>query len=86
MSFMDKMAQTLNKVGEKTSEVAKTTKTKMDIAKVKSNVDEKYKLLGELVYTALKENKTVDEQVQAYINEIDILKAEIANLESQLGE
>lgn len=58
----------------------------MDIAKVKSNVDEKYKLLGELVYTALKENKTVDEQVQAYINEIDILKAEIANLESQLGE
>ena len=58
----------------------------MDIAKVKSNVDEKYKLLGELVYTALKENKTVDDQVQAYINEIDILKAEIANLESQLGE
>ena len=56
MSFMDKMAQTLNKVGEKTSEVANTTKTKMDIAKVKSNVDEKYKLLGELVYTALKEN------------------------------
>ena len=53
MSFMDKMAQTLNKVGEKTSEVANTTKTKMDIAKVKSNVDEKYKLLGELVYTAL---------------------------------
>jgi hypothetical protein len=58
----------------------------MDIAKVKSNVDEKYKLLGELVYTALKENKTVDDQVQTYINEIDILKAEIANLESQLGE
>ena len=86
MSFMDKMAQTLNKVGEKTSEVANTTKTKMDIAKVKSNVDEKYKLLGELVYTALKENKTVDDQVQAYLNEIDILKAEIANLESQLGE
>ena len=86
MSFMDKMAQTLNEVGEKTSEVANTTKIKMDIAKVKSNVDEKYKLLGELVYTALKENKTVDDQVQAYINEIDILKAEIANLESQLGE
>ena len=86
MSFMDKMAQTLNKVGEKTSEVAKKKKKKMDIAKVKSNVDEKYKLLGELVYTALKENKTVDDQVQAYINEIDILKAEIANLESQLGE
>ena len=86
MSFIDKMAQTHNKVGEKTSEVANTTKIKMDIAKVKSNVDEKYKLLGELVYTALKENKTVDDQVQTYINEIDILKAEIANLESQLGE
>jgi len=86
MSFMDKMAQTLNKVGEKTSEVANATKIKMDIAKAKSNIDEKYKLLGELVYTALKENKTVDEQIQLYINEIDLLKAEITNLESQLVE
>jgi hypothetical protein len=33
----------------------------MDIVKVKSNVDEKYKLLEELVYTSLKENKTVDD-------------------------
>ena len=86
MSFMDKMAQTLNKVGEKTSEVANTTKIKMDIAKVKSHVDEKYKLLGELVYTALKENKTVDDQVQAYINDIAILKADTAPLAQHLAD
>ncbi len=85
-SFMDKMASTLNKVGEKTSEVANNTKLKMDIAKTKSSIEDKYKALGELIYTAIKENRPVDDQVQIFINEIDLLKVEIANFESQLSD
>lgn len=84
--FMDKMAQTLNKVGEKTSEVANNTKIKMDIAKIKSRIEGKYQMLGELIYTAIKESKVVDDQVQIYVNDVDLLKTEMAVLESQLSD
>ncbi len=85
-SFMDKMAETLNKVGEKTSEVANNTKIKMDIAKIKTSIDGKYKALGELIYTAIKDGVVVDNQVQVYVNDVDLLKTEMAALESQLSE
>lgn len=83
MGFMDKMTKTMNMVGEKTSEVANVAKLKLDITKVKGNIDIKYKELGELVYKAVKDERLVDDEVTLIVSEIDMLVQELNVLNAQ---
>lgn len=84
MGFMDKMTKTMNMVGEKTSEVANAAKLKLDISKVKGNIDAKYKELGELVYRAVKDERLVDEEVTLIVAEIDLLVQELNVMNAEL--
>lgn len=86
MGFLDKLNQTLNKAGEKATEMANVAKIKMDISKYQGSVNSKYAKLGELVYKSEKEGLDIEEEAKTYVNEIDMLFEEIKKLNLQLAE
>ncbi len=85
MGFLDDLGKSLNKVGQKTSEMANEAKLKLEITKHKSNIDKKYEELGARVYFLAKENMELDESVSSIIGEIDQLFLNIANLEKEIS-
>jgi len=86
MGFLDDLGKSLNKVGQKTSEMANEAKLKLEITKNKSNIDKKYEELGARIYFLAKENMEPDESVTTIIEEIDQLFLNIANLEKELSD
>ncbi|MCH4886793.1 zinc ribbon domain-containing protein [Acidaminobacter sp. JC074] len=86
MGFLDDLGKSLNKVGQKTSEMANEAKLKLEITKNKSNIDKKYEELGARIYFLAKENMEPDESVATIIEEIDQLFLNIANLEKELSD
>lgn len=84
MGFLDDIGKSLNKVGKKTSDMASGAKLKLDITKLKSNIDKKYEELGSRVYFLAKENIEKDESIDTLIQEIDALFAEIKTIEAEI--
>lgn len=86
MGFLDDLGKGLNKVGKKTSEMAGVAKVKLEITKVKGNIDKKYEEMGSRVYFLQKENLPLDESITEFIQEIDELYVSLEALEAEIAE
>ncbi len=84
MGFLDDLSKGLNKVGKKTSEMASGAKLKLEITKMKSNIDKKYEQLGSRIYFLSKEGVAPDESITEIIAEIDELFVNVENLENEV--
>lgn len=84
MGFKDKLSKTLVTASEKGTEMAGKAKTKLDITNKKGTVKEKYRDIGEMIYSARKDDTDVTEKVNLICDEIDVLCDEIQTLEESL--
>lgn len=71
--------------GKKAEELIGVAKLNIRITERKADVNTALKELGELLYATHTGNPTSSEILQAKLGEIDRLKAEIAELELQIG-
>ena len=73
-------------VGKKAEALLSTAKLNIRAAELKAQVNEQLKSVGEMIYATHTGTPTDSEILQAKLEEIDNLKAEIAALEDQIGK
>jgi len=72
-------------VSKKAGELLSTAKLRVRLATLEGSVDGCMMEIGEMLYATHTGNPTDSEVLQAKLEEIDALKAEIAQLNAQLG-
>lgn len=75
-----------NAAGKKTGEVVETSKIKLKIASLSSEISKAYEQLGEMVYQAAKKNDTLGSEMDEVMDKIDSLLEEVRELESKVGD
>ena len=73
-------------VGKKANELLSVAKLNVKIAGLKADVNTALREAGELLYATHTGNPTDSEVLLAKLQEIDALKAQIAELEEQIGK
>ena len=73
-------------VGKRAEALLSTAKLNIRAAELKAQVNEQLKSVGEMIYATHTGTPTDSEILQAKLEEIDGLKAEIAALEAQIGK
>jgi len=73
-------------VGKKAGELLSVAKLNIQLVDLKAGVNAAMRELGELLYATHTGTPTESEVLQAKLEEIDALKAQIAALEKQLGK
>ena len=90
MSFVDNVINTTKNVaataGKKTDEAIRTSKLKVKISQLNSDIKNKYEKLGALVYDMAKTGEKDAEAFDALIAEIDAANAELEDISKQLDE
>ncbi len=86
MGFLDNLKKGVNDIADKTNDFVSDSKTKMDIKKIKGEIDQEFTKLGERFYQYKKDGKEVDESVLEFISVIDNKFEQIKELEKSLEE
>ena len=73
-------------VGQKTAELLSVAKINVKIAALKGDINTALRETGALIYATHTGNPTDSEVLLAKLQEIDALKAQIAQLEAELGK
>jgi len=73
-------------VGQKAGELLSVAKANAKIAGLKADVNVALRETGELIYATHTGNPTDSDVLLAKLQEIDVLKAQIAQLEAELGK
>lgn len=73
------------KVVEKSNSIYSTTKLSLKISKLKADVDECYKKIGEIVYTTYKGGDANGDEIETLCGKIESVKAEIEELSAQIA-
>lgn len=76
---------TMGNAVKKSGELLEITKVKISIGETKTKLDEKYKELGEKIYTAKKEETDLTSDFEAIIWQIDELYEVLKNQELKLA-
>ena len=88
MSFLDDVISTAKDVattaGDKTDKAVKFSKLKIKEAQLNSELKTKYEKLGQMIYNMVKSGVKEDEAFNAAIAEIDAVKAELAEIGTQI--
>lgn len=71
-------------VGQKTGELVELGKMKMKIADLRREIAGAHEGLGRLIYDSRKSGEPIDDMVDACIEHIDALNAEIEDLEERI--
>ena len=82
--ILNKARAGAEKVGQKTSDFVEITRMKMDIAEIEKEIAATYEGLGRLVYDAEKSGQDSTEMVQACIENIDELQADVDEIRDRL--
>lgn len=83
MDFLNKLgnmaSETYKFTADKTSKIAKETKTKMKMNEYKSEIEELYEEIGKIVYQkhVREEEVNIKEELQEYCNKIDDLSKKV---------
>lgn len=72
-------------VGKKAGELLSVAKLRIRVATLEGSVDETFMELGEMLYATHTGDPTDSETLLAKLQEIDALKAQIAELNAQIG-
>ena len=90
-SAKDFIADTTQKVVEKSGTIYSTTKLSLKISKLKGKIDSNYKKIGEIVYSnyagmdvEADDAETLCAEIKAMYDEIDEISAEIAKLKGSI--
>ena len=75
-----------NAAGKKTEEVMETSKIKLKMVSISSELSKAYEELGELVYQAAKKNDTVGSEMDEIMDKIDSLLQQMRELENKVGD
>ncbi len=86
MGFLDNLKKGVNDIADKTNDFVSDSKTKMDIKKIKGDIDVEFRKLGERFYQYQKDGIEVDESVLEFVSVIDQKYEEIKELEKSLEE
>ncbi len=79
--IISEIKNTADKVAKKSGELVELSKTKLNIANTKSDISTNFKLLGEMVYIAQRDNTEVNpERFEEIITKIDVLYERLAEL------
>lgn len=90
MDFFNKLgniaSDTYKKTSEKTTKIAKETKTKLKISDNKSKIKDLYEEIGKLIYQkhVREEEIAIDDDISSHCKEIDELSKEIENYQSEI--
>jgi len=79
------LKKTAISAAQKTGELVEIGKLKFALSNAKGKIDEKYKDLGQALYTAHKNGSEDAQAIDGIIAEIDALFLELAKLESEMG-
>ncbi len=87
MSFFDNVYETaktaIDKTSEKAEEVIDKGRTQIKIVKLRGELRKSYTRLGLRVYNKAKQGEDFGKDVEMRINEIDILREQLVDLEEQ---
>lgn len=84
--IFDKAKVIFNAMGKKTEEVVESSKLKIQILSVNSDIAKAYQELGSIIYHAAKQNSTCAEEVESKMDEIDELLHKLHRLEQKISE
>ncbi len=84
--IFDKAKLIFNAMGKKTEEVVESSKLKLQILSVNSDIAKAYQELGSIVYHAAKKNSACSEAVEAKMDDIDALLHKLHTLEERITE
>ncbi len=77
--IISEIKNTADKVAKKSGELVELSKAKLNIANTKSDISANFKLLGEMIYVAQREDTEVNpERLDALIAKIDVLYERLA--------
>ena len=85
MQVGDTAADVAYGVGKKTEELLSVAKLNIRVAELKAEVNTSLRELGEMLYATHTGNPTDSEILLAKLESIDALKAQIADLNAQIG-
>lgn len=80
-----KAKELLDATGKKVNEVVSVQKIKINIAKINSELDGDYKILGRLYYAGLKNDNVDEDAIKAIVEEIDTEKDALREMEAELA-
>jgi len=79
-NFFSGIRNTADKVAKKSGELFELSKTKINIANIKSEINSKFKILGEMLYISHKDSAEADaERIEQVIAEIDSLYEKLSD-------
>lgn len=88
MNFEDtvvKAKELLDATGKKVNDVVNVQKIKMNIAKIKSEIEGDYRILGRLYYSGVKKENVDADAIKAMIDEIDTELDSLREMEAELA-
>ena len=79
MDFLQEIKSTADKVAKKSSELVELSKVKLSIGNTKSEINNNFKILGEMIYSSQKDDNDIDsEKISNIIDKIDDLYKKLA--------
>ena len=88
MKFEDtfvKAKEVVDATGQKVTEIVNVQKVKLQIVKVRSQIESDYKLLGKLYYQGIKRENVDEEALKAIVEEIDLETEKLRELRAELA-
>lgn len=83
MDWKEKINKAINKAGEKAGELTQQAKVKIEEQKLKTQIANKYKAIGEKIYFSKKEDFSdaeILEAINTFVGEVDLLNVELEKL------
>ena len=84
--FVDKAKNIANMFGKKTGEVVESSKLRLQIISLNSEISTAYEELGSIVYHAAKKNASCGEAVEEKMDQIDELLEKLRKMEGKVAE
>ena len=88
MKFEDtfvKAKEVVDVTGKKVNEIVNVQKVRLQIVKVRSQIESDYKLLGKLYYQGVKNENVDEEAIKAIVEEIDLENEKLRELRAELA-
>ena len=90
---MTKFDEILNKAkaaagvaGKKTEEMLETSKLKLQVVQINSDIDKIYKRIGELMYSQSRNNISASAEIEDAMNQIDKLYQDATDINAKISE